>query len=81
VITLTDEEILAAKKKHVRTRHHRQRIIEKRKRIVLDCWQCPENLALIHPGKMAKWNLSCNCWMCKYEKKAGIEKLKYKDWR
>lgn len=62
--------------KHRRTRHHRARIIEKRKRIILDCWQSPEMFT--HPGKLAKWNLSCNCWMCKGEKKAGIEKPKYR---
>lgn len=78
---MTDEEILAAKKKHIRTRHHRERIIEKRKRIMLDCWRCPENLLLLHPGKLAKFNLSCNCWMCKWAKKMKIEKEKYRDWR
>jgi hypothetical protein len=62
--------------KHRRTRHHRQRIIEKRKRIILDCW---EGEMFTSPGKLAKWNLSCNCWMCKGEKKMGIEKMKYRE--
>lgn len=73
-----DEERLKAREKHSRTRHHRRRIIKKREKILLDCWRCPENLLLIHTGRLAKFNLSCNCWMCRWEKKAKIEKPKYK---
>jgi hypothetical protein len=82
VITLTDEEILAAKKKHVRTRYHRERIIEKRMRIVRDCWGCKENFYLLkEPGRLSKWNLTCDCMACNYEKIFNPEKPKYKDWR
>lgn len=29
------------------------------------------------PGRLAKHNLSCNCWICKPEKRARIVKPKY----
>lgn len=32
------------------------------------------------PGRLAKYNLSCNCWMCKYEKRRGVLKPKYRFW-
>lgn len=30
------------------------------------------------PGRLAKYNLSCNCYLCKYEKHRGIPKPKYR---
>lgn len=32
------------------------------------------------PGRLAKYNLSCNCWLCKYEKRGGVLKPKYRHW-
>ncbi|AEG14342.1 hypothetical protein Desku_0735 [Desulfofundulus kuznetsovii DSM 6115] len=33
------------------------------------------------PGRLAKYNLSCGCWMCKFEKRRGILKPKYRFWQ
>ena len=30
------------------------------------------------PGRLAKYNLSCGCVLCKYEKIFGVEKPKYR---
>ncbi|MDF9410049.1 hypothetical protein L7E55_17185 [Pelotomaculum isophthalicicum JI] len=30
------------------------------------------------PGRLAKYNLSCSCWVCKYEKRAKVVKPKYR---
>lgn len=56
-------------------RHHRQRYIKKRSRIVMEIWKTTPHFPL---GQLSKYNLSCNCWCCKYEKKAGITKPKYR---
>ena len=37
-----------------------------------------DNLYLKEPGRMSKDNLTCSCWMCKWEKHNKIEKPKYK---
>jgi hypothetical protein len=66
------------KEKHRRTRHHRERIINKRKKI-LQRWFVPDAYVMVHPlikksGKLAKYNLACSCCMCRMEKHWGLEK-------
>lgn len=60
-------------------RHHRQRVIERRVFIRRHVWRVgrfgPDAAT---PGKFAKHNLACGCWMCRWEKKNGIEKPKYR---
>lgn len=46
-------------------RHHRQRVIAKRLRIVVGPWQSPDNLYAAQPGRLAKYNLDCTCPLCK----------------
>lgn len=60
-------------------RHHRRRVIARRFEIRKNSWRLrrEEDPLVDKPGKLAKWNLSCNCWLCKWEKKAGKEKPKY----
>jgi hypothetical protein len=62
--------------KHRRTRNNRQKIIKKRKRIVPDEWRSLDNDLLKYPGKLAKWNLTCNCPLCKSHR--WTEKAKYR---
>lgn len=67
------------KEKRATRRYNRQRIIKKRTKIIYYSWRLPDNSRLYsEPGRMDKHNLSCNCWMCKGEKKAGIMKPKYR---
>lgn len=77
-IELLDEERIKARKKHSLTRYHRRRIIERRRRIILYCWRDDRAPELYQPGRLAKFNLSCNCWMCRWAKKDKIEKPKYR---
>jgi hypothetical protein len=77
ICPICQQRSLNQKKKHSIRIHHRQRIITKRINIVTKIWKTPESQYCFTPGKLDKHNLSCNCWMCKGEKKAGIEKQKY----
>lgn len=64
--------------------HHRNRIIEKRKRIVEQNFLWNSGLQikgenhpfLQEPGRMAKYNLACSCHLCKSEKHNKEEKKK-----
>ncbi len=60
-------------------RHHRERIIKRRLRIVVGQWQSPDNLYAEQPGRLAKYNLDCTCWFCKL----GRERYRRErlDWR
>ena len=44
-------------------RQQRQRYVKHRYRMVCEVWPLgvPEHMT---PGHLAKWNTSCNCWMC-----------------
>lgn len=49
-------------------RHQRQRVIRKRILKIKNGWH--EDLSTFSgsfskPGRYAKWNMSCNCWMCR----------------
>jgi len=46
-------------------RHHRNRVIINRMRVVRDVWgrHDPDDWP-DHPGRLAKFNLKCTCWMC-----------------
>lgn len=55
-------------------RFRRRKIINRRSKI----YKSHHNLKIDHDGRFSKYNMSCNCWLCKYEKKAKIEKNKYK---
>ncbi len=65
------------KTKNRLNRKHRNRIINKRLHIIKDVWCDDENFYSEQPNRLYKHNLSCNCWLCKGEKKAGIDKFKY----
>jgi hypothetical protein len=56
-------------------RKQRQRIIAKRKRIIEEVWNSKDNEFLKKPGKLAKYNLACSCWMCKEARKNGPDKI------
>lgn len=60
-------------------RHHRRRVIKRRFGIRRWSWQLPQDKDPLvgKPGRLAKWNMSCNCWLCRWEKKFGKEKPKY----
>ncbi len=75
---ICEQRKLYSKEKRAIRRHHRQRVITKRTKIISYSWRLPGDHCLYsEPGRMNKHNLSCNCWMCKGEKKAGITKPKY----
>lgn len=60
-------------------RHHRRRVIKRRMFIRRYIWGIRKfGLDTVAPGKFAKHNLACSCWMCRWEKKNGIEKPKYR---
>lgn len=59
-------------------RKQRQRIIEKRKRIIEQVWHSKDNELLKKPGKLAKYNLACGCWMCKEAKKSALDEVRAK---
>lgn len=44
-------------------RHQRRRHISRRLKIVNQVWR-RGILEGLPPGRLAKWNTSCNCWMC-----------------
>lgn len=62
--------------------HHRKRIIAKRIKIIKQNSYWLDDVIgdrrLEQPGRLAKDNTSCNCWLCKWEKKNKITKPKYK---
>ena len=45
------------------TRHQRERWIDRRVRLLDRIW-CGGFPSEWPRGKVAKWNTSCNCWMC-----------------
>lgn len=63
-------------------KHHRDRIIKKRTKIV-KMWNIgieglvDDPIYLDEPGRMDKFNLNCGCKMCKYYKHVGNSKSKY----
>jgi radical SAM superfamily enzyme YgiQ (UPF0313 family) len=66
------------REKNREKRHHRQRIINKRKRIV-QRWVMPDFPFIRQPlleetGRLAKFNLACSCSICRMEKHWGLEK-------
>ena len=76
---ICEQRKLYSKEKRAIRRHHRQRVITKRTKIIYYIWRLPDSFYLYsEPGRMDKYNLSCNCWLCKGEKKAGIVKVKYR---
>lgn len=77
VCPVCKQRALHQKEKSALKRHHRQRVIRRRTNIIRYSWRLP-NSSYFCAGRMDKHNLSCNCWMCKGEKKAGIEKPKYR---
>lgn len=66
------------KTKNSLKRKNTNKVINKRLDIVKDIWQEYDHPYLYEPGRLEKHNLSCGCRMCKYEKKNGITKAKYK---
>lgn len=47
-------------------RHHRERVIAKRRYIVANAWSggIAGSIYEQQPGRLAKHNLNCGCWMC-----------------
>ncbi|MGE7023788.1 hypothetical protein [Solibacillus cecembensis] len=63
------------------TRHHRERIIQKKWAILKNVFQM-ENEFLPVRGSLSKGKVHCSCRMCRYEQYHGIPKAKYKvNWR
>lgn len=50
-------------------RHQRQRVINKRKNILKNIWCSFNNFYLKEPGRLEKYNLSCNCGLCSIKTK------------
>jgi len=46
-------------------RKQRCRLIAKRLRIEKDIWHVPARWRISNPGRYSKFNLSCNCEMCR----------------
>lgn len=59
-------------------RHQRSRIINYRLGIIKNVWKSKDYKCYEQPGRLNKFNLSCNCWLCRWEKKNSIEKPKYR---
>jgi hypothetical protein len=60
-------------------RHHRNRVIQKKLKVVNNVWCRDETFPHpyeVHPGKLAKGKLHCSCYMCKFEKHNRILKSK-----
>jgi len=63
-------------------RHQRMRIINYRRNRRMEgqrSWRNMRNYSdryIEQPGRLAKHNTSCSCWMCKWEKKNSILKPK-----
>ena len=59
-------------------RHQRERIINNRIDMAKSVWFSDDNEIPIgndkwlKPGKFNKWNGSCNCWACRWDKKADV---------
>lgn len=62
-------------------RHHRQRVIAHRLYILTKCWALYRlyEPPAVPDGKYAKFNLSCNCGMCKWHKWARENKRTRRD--
>lgn len=58
-------------------RKNTNKVISKRLEIVKNVWQDHDHPYLHEPGRLEKYNLSCNCKMCKHEKIFDKEKPKY----
>lgn len=63
------------KSKSMRARriHHAQRIIARRWKIIKKIWCSGFSPK---PGRLRKWNLSCNCYLCKWNKKMKLRTIK-----
>jgi len=59
-------------------RHHAVRIVQKRLFIARNRLSTPPYIYSPVPGRLRKWNFSCNCYLCKGNKKFGLESLKEK---
>jgi len=58
------------------TRHQRERIIQRRMRH-FPTWELPR-------GRFAKWNGTCSCWLCKFDKHGDMRwrrRWKREAWR
>lgn len=63
------------------TRHHRERIIQKKLAILKNVFQMEDELLPVR-GSLSKGKVHCSCRMCRYEQYYGIPKAKYKvNWR
>lgn len=63
------------------TRHHRERIIQKKLAILKNVFQMEDEF-LPTRGSLSKGKVHCSCRMCRYEQYHGIPKAKYKvNWR
>jgi len=59
-------------------RHHALRIVQRRLFIARNLLSSPPYTYSPVPGRLRKWNFSCNCYLCKGDKKPGLETLKEK---
>ena len=61
------------------TRHQRERVIQKKMKIVRNVfyWDDNEEKYLPVRGKFSKGKVHCSCRMCRYEQYHGIPKAKY----
>ncbi len=64
--------------KRAERRHHAMRIVQKRLFIARNLLSHPPFIYSPVPGRLRKWNFSCNCYLCKGDKKLGIVTLKEK---
>lgn len=47
-----------------------QKVIEKRKRIIKEIWQDPEyHIRYLQEGRLKKYNFTCDCAMCRWERR------------
>ncbi|MER2262099.1 MAG: hypothetical protein ABS934_08780 [Psychrobacillus sp.] len=66
------------------TRHQRERVIQKKMKIVRNVfyWDDNEEKYLPVRGKFSKGKVHCSCSLCRYEQYYGIPKAKYRaKWR
>lgn len=61
-------------------RHHRERVIARRLRIVRDEW-AGNHPWLGSPGRFAKYNLVCSCGMCRDRKARQDRPAETRRWR
>lgn len=59
-------------------RHHRNRVIQRKSKIIKEVWGNTTHPWIKNPGKLSKAKLNCSCGMCKYEKDNDIPKAKHK---